>query len=164
MSRTREWDQAAVDRAKERTSGKKQELVPIGDHILATVHPTKRKKRSHPESQLQRQCVAWFRIYYSNHLIFAIPNGAKRGPALAAIMKAEGVTAGVPDLFVAALGIHDGRVVPGLFIEMKYDKGKSTPTQKHIQSRLANAGYVVTECRTLPEFQSIIDNYFHPKS
>jgi hypothetical protein len=159
---SRGWDQAAVDRAKKRMSGVvQQNMERFKSDVLA---PSKRKKRSHPESQLQRQCVAWFRIYYSNHLIFAIPNGAKRGPALAAIMKAEGVTAGVPDLFVAALGIHDGRVVPGLFIEMKYDKGKSTPTQKHIQSRLANAGYVVTECRTLPEFQSIIDNYFHPKS
>lgn len=162
MSRTKGWDQAAVDRANERRGGARQELVPIGEHILATVHPVKRKKRSHPESELQRECVAWFRVYYSNHLIFAVPNAAKRGLALAAIMKAEGVTAGVPDLFVAALGVHNGKVAPGLFIEMKHGKGKSTPMQKHIQSRLATAGYVVTECRTFPEFQSIVDRYFHP--
>ena len=53
----------------------------------------------HLESQLQRQCVAWFRLQYPKHarLLFAVPNGGGRSRIEAAIMKAEGVTAGVSE-------------------------------------------------------------------
>ena len=74
-----------------------------------------RKKPGHPESELQRACVRWFRMQYPQHLLFHIPNGGKRNAREAAIFKAEGVVAGIPDLFLAEArhGHH------GLFIEMK---------------------------------------------
>lgn len=58
-------------------------------------------------------------------LIFAIPNGGARHPAVAAKLKAEGVKAGVPDLFlpVARHGYH------GMFIELKVGDNKPSQVQ-----------------------------------
>lgn len=48
---------------------------------------------------MQRMCVGWFRFQYPavGKLLFAVPNGGARSRTEAAIMKAEGVTAGVTD-------------------------------------------------------------------
>jgi len=62
----------------------------------------------------QRELVRWFRQTYKGVRIFAIPNGGVRSRAAAGRLKAEGVSAGVPDLFVPAWG---------LWIEMKRQKG-----------------------------------------
>ena len=62
----------------------------------------------------QREVVRWFRQTYKGVRIFAIPNGGIRSRATAGKLKAEGVSAGVPDLFVPAWG---------LWIEMKRQKG-----------------------------------------
>jgi hypothetical protein len=51
--------------------------------------------------------------------IFAIPNGGLRNRSVASKLKLEGVSAGVPDLFIpVAVGIYHG-----LFVEMKRQKG-----------------------------------------
>lgn len=62
----------------------------------------------------QREFVRWFRQTYPGVRIFAIPNGGARGMAAAARLKAEGVSAGVPDLFIPTWL---------LWIEMKRQKG-----------------------------------------
>jgi rhodanese-related sulfurtransferase len=66
------------------------------------------------EHEEQRELVRWFRQTYKGVRIFAIPNGGVRSRAAAGRLKAEGVSAGVPDLFVPAWG---------LWIEMKRQKG-----------------------------------------
>jgi hypothetical protein len=66
------------------------------------------------EHEEQRELVRWFRQTYKGVRIFAIPNGGQRSRAAAGRLKAEGVSAGVPDLFVPAWG---------LWIEMKRQKG-----------------------------------------
>ena len=55
------------------------------------------------EHQLQVECVKWFRFQYPKlaNLLFAIPNGGLRNIKVATKLKAEGVLAGVPDLFLA---------------------------------------------------------------
>lgn len=62
--------------------------------------PKQRKPKGHPEHDVQVACVAWFRAEYPEDaaMLFAVPNGGKRGKAEAAWFKAEGVTAGVSDL------------------------------------------------------------------
>lgn len=62
----------------------------------------------------QREFVMWFRQTFEGVRIFAIPNGGKRSKAEALRLKAEGVSAGVPDLYVPAW--H-------LWIEMKRQAG-----------------------------------------
>ena len=47
--------------------------------------------------------------------VFAIPNGGHRHIKVAAKLKAEGVKAGIPDIFVAVPNSYSA----GLFIEMK---------------------------------------------
>jgi hypothetical protein len=41
--------------------------------------------------------VQWFRRTYPDVRIFSVPNGGHRHPAVAAKMKATGVSSGVPD-------------------------------------------------------------------
>ena len=62
----------------------------------------------------QRNFVQWFRRTYPGVRIFAIPNGGARGKVQAGKLKAEGVSRGVPDMFVP-----EWRT----WIEMKRQKG-----------------------------------------
>lgn len=109
----------------------------------------------HHESKLQQQCVRWFRYQYPDHVLFAIPNGGHRRVETAAIMKAEGTMAGVPDLFLAFMRGGYG----GLFIEMKYGKGQPSELQDMVIERLRVKHYKVVICRTFDEFQSEVENY-----
>lgn len=52
------------------------------------------------EHEEQREFVKWFRQTHEGVRIFAIPNGGQRSMSAAARLKAEGVSAGVPDLFI----------------------------------------------------------------
>ena len=114
----------------------------------------------HLESKLQTTCVKWFRLQYPNYLLFAIPNGGARDLITGAIMKREGVVPGVPDLFLA----HATFESYGLFIEMKSDKGKLSPNQIYVRSKLELAGYHVEICNSFESFKSVIENYLtNPK-
>ncbi len=62
----------------------------------------------------QRNFVMWFRQNHRGVKIFAIPNGGYRHRAVAGKLKAEGVSPGVPDLYIPAWK---------LWIEMKREKG-----------------------------------------
>lgn len=73
------------------------------------------------EHEEQRELVRWFRQTYKGVRIFAIPNGGQRSMATAARLKAEGVSSGVPDLFVPAWG---------LWVEMKRSKGGSVSAEQ----------------------------------
>lgn len=88
-------------------------------------------------------------------LLFAIPNGGARNPATASNLKAEGVKAGVPDLFlpVAAGGWH------GLFVEMKKPGGHADATQKAWHKDLADGGYAVRLCFGWEEAAKDIQTY-----
>ena len=69
--------------------------------------------------------------------IYAIPNGGHRHPAVAARLKAEGVTPGMPDLH---LPIATGRE-HGLSIEMKKIGGRPDPEQVRKLAELRRNGY-----------------------
>jgi hypothetical protein len=68
------------------------------------------------EHQEQALFVQWFRREYPGVRILAIPNGGGRSRSQGAKLKAEGVSAGVPDLF-----IPHGEI----WVEMKRAKGGS---------------------------------------
>jgi len=88
-------------------------------------------------------------------LLFAIPNGGHRHPAVAGKLKAEGVRAGVPDLFlpVARGGCH------GLFIEMKAGKNKPTDGQLAWLDELRSQGYHCAICHGAEEAIDTIQEY-----
>lgn len=76
-------------------------------------------------------------------LLFAIPNGGKRSKATAAILKATGVKAGVPDIFLPV----PRREYHGLYIELKRpDGGRTSPAQMGWIEALINNGFYVEVC------------------
>lgn len=108
------------------------------------------------EHRLQCACVRWFRYAYPHHLLYAVPNGGQRSVATAARLKAEGVLAGVPDLFLSAArgGFH------GLYIEMKDGrKGRVSESQRGVMERLTAEGYLCAVCRSFDEFRSTVEEY-----
>lgn len=86
----------------------------------------------------------------------AIPNGGDRNPIVGAKLKAEGVRAGYPDLFlsVPVVGFH------GLYIEMKARAGgRVQPNQLDWKERLERRGYRVMICRGFDEAKAAIVQY-----
>ena len=84
------------------------------------------------EDYEQMMLVQWFRRTHKDVRIFAIPNGGYRTTAGAAKMKATGVSAGVPDLYVPEWN---------LWIEMKRQKGGTvSAVQKDWLAYLASIG------------------------
>ena len=117
------------------------------------IHTENMRQKEH---NLQVACVNWFRMQFPNEIIFAIPNGGARSPITGAMLKAEGVTAGVPDLMIAARRALYG----GLFVEMKAGKaGKISDAQRAMHQRLADAGYLVEVCRTFDDFERVVRWY-----
>lgn len=92
--------------------------------------------------------------------LFHIPNGGKRGKAEAARFKAEGVKAGVPDLFLpCARGQYHG-----LFIEMKRAKGGSlSAAQKEWRGRLESQGYCWVCCHGWEDASEVIIDYMEER-
>ncbi len=76
-------------------------------------------------------------------LLFAIPNGGYRRIETASRLKAEGVKAGVPDLFLPVARSPWN----GLFIEMKTKKGVLTGPQRYWQRALKEQMYRHEVCR-----------------
>jgi hypothetical protein len=89
-------------------------------------------------------------------LLHAIPNGGQRSKAQAGKLKAEGVLAGIPDLFlpVAREPRH------GLYIEMKGPTtGVPTTEQWEVMRELALAGYAVCVARGWDKAVDAVERY-----
>lgn len=99
-------------------------------------------------SEHDEQCALfdWAAITSIDHpellWMFSIPNGGLRNKAVAAKLKAEGVKAGVFDIFLPAarLGYH------GLFIEMKVGKNTLTGNQRAFRHFMELRGYRCAVC------------------
>lgn len=120
---------------------------------------TRRARPRHQESTLQRTCVAWFRAQYPEHalMLFAVPNGGGRSRIEGAIMKGEGVTAGVADLILLEARGGYG----SLCIEMKTrDKAsKQRPSQKAWQEAAEKAGNKYEVIRSFDAFRATVSEY-----
>ena len=75
-------------------------------------------------------------------LLHAIPNGGLRTKTTAARLKKEGLKPGVPDILlpIARHGWH------GLYIELKYGKGRVSESQRWWHDELTNQRYAVFVC------------------
>ena len=111
------------------------------------------------ESREQQALFRWWDIYRSHYpgaVMFAVPNGGARSAVTGARLKAEGVLAGVPDIFLAwsSGGRH------GLFIEMKRaGGGRTSAAQKIIGTLLSHAGYGVAVCHGWQEARDTVMRY-----
>jgi len=98
-------------------------------------------------------CLAW---------IYSVPNGARTSISVAKRLKAEGMKAGVPDLFLphAKHSANGLWFLSGLFIEMKRLKGSTTSKeQKAWHKYLLGAGYQVVVAKGADEAIKFIKDY-----
>lgn len=103
------------------------------------------------EHEEQRTFIQWFRRKFPDVRIFAIPNGGARSPSVACRLKAEGVSRGVPDLFIPAWR---------LFIEMKRVKGGVvSEDQSSWKEYLESCGYRVAICAGCEAAQKEVDEW-----
>jgi hypothetical protein len=101
------------------------------------------------EHEEQRELVKWFRQTFDGVRIFAIPNGGARSITTAARLKVEGVSAGVPDLYVPAWK---------LWIEMKrMEGGVVDKNQKDWHSYLKSIGDRVIVCHGADNAKRMIE-------
>jgi hypothetical protein len=107
------------------------------------------------QAALMRWVELQARRYPALEMLFAIPNGGRRDAVTGARLKAEGVKAGVPDLFLPwpAGGWH------GLFIELKAPGGRPTPAQRRWIERLQAAGYRAEVCYGWEEAAVVLSDY-----
>ncbi len=147
--------------------------------------PKARKKRDDEESRNQRELMKWWKfacrgLGVPEILLLSIPNGGGRsGPIVGAILKAEGLRKGAPDLFLAVpqrfriklailYGPDAGKPVSppvqfhGLFIEMKTATGALSPEQEVFHSLLQKQGYQVNVCRGWEQARDVILSYLKP--
>lgn len=111
--------------------------------------------KKYTEHQIQKSVMTWASYIPELRLLFAIPNGGFRTKSEAGRFKAEGVKAGVPDLFlpVARHQYH------GLFLEMKTVHGKVRPNQREWHEKLIEQGYKVSVCHSFDEAQKTLTQY-----
>ena len=98
---------------------------------------------------------------HSGLLWTAIPNGGKRSAITGAILKAEGVKAGYPDIlidepFVVIDGVWRSQI-HGLRIELKNGKkGRTSEHQERWIQELRKRGYRAEVCRSMDEVMAVL--------
>lgn len=125
--------------------------------LLARASKGTREKPSHIESEMQRSCKKWFDLQYPklSRLLFAVPNGGARNSREAAIMKAEGVTAGVADMILLIPRHGYG----SLCIEFKTREGRQSDSQKLWQADAEANGNKYVVIRSVEQFVNEIKKY-----
>ena len=115
------------------------------------------------EGQEQAALMSWAQMqswrWPELALMFHIPNGGGRSKAEAGRFKAEGVKAGVPDLF---LPVPRGEW-HGLFIELKRQAGgRLSDEQKEWIPALQAQGYRVEVCKGWEAAAEVLKDYLGP--
>lgn len=111
------------------------------------------------EHQIQSAFFSWVRIAMKQtpvlELMFAVPNAAKRSYKIAAMLKAEGLRAGVPDVIfpVARSGFN------GLAIEFKTTIGKLSAEQAYYTKELVKENWLFCMLTDAEEAIRIVKNY-----
>ena len=107
------------------------------------------------EEEHRIQVVISRYLDYKQIPFFAIPNGGLRHRLVAIKMKAEGVKAGVADLFI----MISNNESKGLFVEVKTDKGIQSQRQKEFMVSARSNGYAYEIVRSLDELVKLVDNF-----
>lgn len=117
------------------------------------------KRNVLPSSETAEQITVVEYCDIKNIPVVHIPNEGKRSQAYGASLKRMGLRKGFPDLFIPVVrGNHHG-----LFIEMKYGKGKTTEDQKKWLSLLSSEGYACAVCYNADEAIKTIGSYMRLK-
>ena len=111
------------------------------------------------EHKLQVQMVKYWRYTCKPNQewhLFAIPNGGSRDKVTGAKLKAEGVKAGVADLFLAWPTGHTDRNIHGWWIEVKVGKNKLTMSQRKFREEMIAQDYGFIVIRDLDSWMRFL--------
>lgn len=112
------------------------------------------------QQKMQENFVRYAPLYW----MFAIPNGGERNKAVAGKLKAEGVKAGVSDVFLPwPKPCTSGHVQAGLFIEMKANNNEArlSKEQSSFLAQMRSVGYDTAVCFGWLEAVAAIENYLN---
>jgi len=127
---------------------------------MAAVKKWRPKRNSTRESEIQVMLFKWLSLYPNvRRLCFHIPNGGNRDIQEAVYLKAMGVTAGVPDVFIA-IPSHDFH---GLFLELKSDNGTLSEPQKNFLYAASQQGYACRVTYGLDSAMNAVKDYLGDK-
>lgn len=139
-------------------------VVEIADGNVSDAQPgalSSARTRHASEHDEQVALFAWADLAEAEHpelaMLFAVPNGGQRHPAVAAKLKAEGTKAGVPDIL---LDVARGRF-HGLRIELKradHSNGP-TPEQNEWIAHYHYYGYSAVVCYGAQDAIGVIQAY-----
>lgn len=128
-----------------RSNAGRMHVMDAGDSVL------KAPIKILSEHEEQRELVKWFRQTFAGVRIFAIPNGGARNIATATRLKVEGVSRGVPDLYIPAWK---------LWVEMKRTKGgRVDPEQADWHAYLESVGDMVIVCKGADHAKELVRAY-----
>lgn len=117
------------------------------------------RKMRHIESGIQKAFVKWFRLQYPQYALnlTSVPNGGLRGKTEAAIMKAEGMTAGAADLLLLVPRGNFG--VLGIEFKTQAKGSRQSDAQKRWQEAFERAGNKYAIVRTFEGAMDVAKNY-----
>jgi hypothetical protein len=128
-----------------------------------TIKP-RTKRNAQPEAIEQAKVIAWARANERNYpylwMLHSSLNGLKRTKNAQGKAKAQGMLAGVPDLF---LPVKNNNFV-GLYIEMKSTKGRVSVEQSRYLKCAAENGYSVVVCYSAVEAINTIKSYLEQQN
>lgn len=113
----------------------------------------------HNESKMQQACVRWFRYCFPAHaqMLVAVPNGVATSATQGAILKAEGMLAGVADLLL----LIPAQGYTMLAMELKYANGVQSERQRMWQAEAEKHGIRYEVVRSFDQFQQLTTQYIH---
>lgn len=107
------------------------------------------------ESGLQIAVITYLKLQYSTIKYCASAGGVRTSFKQAVKMKATGYVKGFPDLqILKPVGKYSG-----MFIELKYNKGRMSPEQKEWIEYLNSVGYFAICCNSFDDAKKNIDLY-----
>lgn len=114
------------------------------------------------EHQEQVNLFCWAKLLEDRHpqlkWMFSIPNAGKRKSGW--WEKAEGLKKGVHDIFLPVpRETYSGKMIPGLWIEMKFKKNKLTKEQEEFKTAMDAEGYQTVTCWSFLEAKKAIIDY-----
>jgi hypothetical protein len=118
---------------------------------------TGRPKRNNEEATHQSNFFAWLALAHPKvrKLTYAIPNGGNRNFIEAVNLKRQGVTKGVPDVFISIPSIN----FHGFYIEFKVKGRKLTAEQFEFMNSAREEGYLAEICYDFEEAKELLENY-----
>lgn len=128
------------------------------DELLADEQQQKvRKRPTHEEDNLQRNCVRWFDIQYPklSLMLHHSPNEGKRSGKEGNRNSAMGTRKGFPDLIF----LRSHMLYSYLAIELKTKTGRLTDEQKDYRTAVNTSGGCYVIIRSLEDFITCVTQY-----